>query len=71
MRPTTKGTAIGATEAPRLLNIEDVANRLSISPSLVRRYIRDGKLESVKLGDRRLIEERAIAALIADVAAGR
>jgi excisionase family DNA binding protein len=54
-----------------LLNIEDVANRLSISPSLVRRYIRDGKLESVKLGDRRLIEERAIAALIADVAAGR
>lgn len=49
----------------RLLNsIERTAQRLDISIWTVRAWISQGKLESVKLGSRRLVPEESILKLL-------
>lgn len=48
----------------KLLNVNDAADLLSISPWTVRAYIREGKLRSVRLGRRVLLSETELERLI-------
>lgn len=50
---------------PQLLSVEATGSRLSISTWSVFQLIRDKKLQSVKIGKRRLVPESAIADYIA------
>lgn len=53
----------------RLLNsIERTADRLDISVWTIRAWIAQGKIESIKLGSRRLIPEEAIQKLLKEAA---
>ena len=47
-----------------MLTIDEVAQRLKISKSLVYRAIGDGKLRSIRIGNRRLIPASEITRLI-------
>lgn len=54
----------------RLLNsIERTADRLDISVWTVRAWITQGKLDSIKLGSRRMIPEEAIEKLLKEASA--
>jgi len=46
---------------PRLLTIDEVADRLRVHRSTVFRLIRDGELESYRVADRRLVSEHDLA----------
>jgi excisionase family DNA binding protein len=61
-----------ATQAPaaRLLSIEDVVERTSISRSKVYMEMAAGRLRSVKVGRRRLVSEAAIVDFINALEAG-
>ena len=48
----------------QLENIESAAKALSLSPWTVRAYIREGKIRSVRIGRRVLIEASEIRRLI-------
>jgi excisionase family DNA binding protein len=50
---------------PQLLSVEATGQQLSVSPWTVFQLIREGKLQSVKIGKRRLVPESAIADYIA------
>ena len=52
--------------AKRLLSIEDTADAIDHGQSTVRKLIASGKLRSVKVGSRRLIEPGAIDDFIRD-----
>lgn len=43
-------TARSRTKTPALLTTQDVAERLAVDPSTVRRWIEDGRLPAVKPG---------------------
>lgn len=49
-----------------LKSIEDAAGLLAISKWTVRRYIRDGKLQPVRLGRRVLLEDSELERFIAE-----
>lgn len=51
------GSPSGANDAsPRVLfSIEDAAKQLGISPVTLRKMCREGRVKSVRIGDRRLI----------------
>lgn len=44
-----------------LYSVPDAAEQLSISPRVLERLIKDGEVESVKLGRRRLVPAEALA----------
>jgi excisionase family DNA binding protein len=53
----------------RLLTVEETAQQLSLSTETIRRWLRDGRLRGVRLGERRAgwrIAERDLAAFIHD-----
>jgi excisionase family DNA binding protein len=50
--------------APRLLEVSHVAHRLSRSQGYVRRLIRAGKLEALRVEHRWRVEERALEAYL-------
>lgn len=39
---------------PRLLTVEEVAERLKMAPFTVRKWVRLGRLPALRLGDRRI-----------------
>jgi excisionase family DNA binding protein len=47
-----------------LVPIDKAAELLGISPWTVRRYLQDNKLQSVRIGRRRLIEESELRRII-------
>jgi excisionase family DNA binding protein len=47
-----------------VLDIKEAANVLSLSPWTIRRYITDGKLKTVRLGRRVLIEPSELQRLV-------
>lgn len=47
-----------------LLNVEQAAKRLNVAAVTVRRLCKNGELESVKIGTRRLIPPAAIFAYV-------
>ena len=49
---------------PRLLEVQHVAHRLSASQEFVRRLIREGKLEAIRLGTRWRVDPAALQAFI-------
>jgi len=49
----------------RLLGIKEAASRLGISPHSLRRYILQGRIESIVIGRRRLVSETALERLVA------
>jgi len=49
----------------RLMGLHEVATRLGISYPQVKRLVGDGRLPSVRLGDRRLVRESDLSAFIA------
>ena len=51
-------------QSERLLSLKDAAARLGVSTWTVRRWALQGRIESAKLGGRRLIPERTIARMI-------
>ena len=53
----------------RLLDVNAVADLLSISKWTVRAYIRSGKLRAVRLGRRVLVEESELERFVASVKA--
>ncbi len=55
----------GAAGVDRLLDMDEVARALSISHGSVKGLVASGKLESLKLGRRRLIRRSDLAAFIA------
>ena len=59
--------------APHLqfLSIKDVCSRLNIGRSMVYKLIREGKLRSITIGDRRLIPIQALEDLYAQFEAER
>jgi excisionase family DNA binding protein len=55
----------------QLLTVEDVAHRLQMHPSTVRRLIRDGKLVSRKIGRSVRVEEGDLVAFVRGDSAAR
>lgn len=53
-----------AAPPPRLLEVAHVAHRLSVSDDFVRRLIRDGKLQAIRMGRRWRIDPVALEAFI-------
>lgn len=51
----TKQRTIGKPQEPRLLSIAKFAELTSTAASSVRQWAKDGRLRTVKIGDRRLI----------------
>jgi excisionase family DNA binding protein len=49
-----------------LKSVEEAAQLLGISPWTVRGYIRDGKLQPVRLGRRVLLSEQELERLVSD-----
>lgn len=47
-----------------LLTLKDAAARLRIHPHTLDRWLREGKLDTVKLGGRRYVVRRSMLALI-------
>jgi len=46
------------------LGLDEAAKRLAVQPSTLRRWARDGKLESVRLGRRLVFRETALEAFV-------
>jgi excisionase family DNA binding protein len=40
-------------ETDRLLTVEDIAERLNLSPETIRRWLRTGRLHGIRIGARR------------------
>lgn len=60
-----------ATSEERLvLNVEECATKLGVSPNLVRKMLKHGKLPYIKAGDRWLIPIAALEKMLAEVPAG-
>lgn len=55
-----------SSEADKLLSIETCAELTSLSPWTIRKWIQDGKIQSNKLGARRLIALSEVRRLIAE-----
>jgi excisionase family DNA binding protein len=51
----------------RLLSLDEAAERLEVGRSTTKTLLGGGRLKSLKLGKRRLVPERAIDDLIADL----
>ncbi len=49
----------------RCLGLEEAASKLSVSPLTLRRWARDKKIESVRLGRRLVFREASLEAFIA------
>lgn len=47
-----------------LLLVEEAAERLRCDPATVRRYVRAGKLSATRPGNRLLVDERSVTALL-------
>lgn len=54
---------------PEVLGVEDVAEALGVSRSLVYTLLKAGKLPSVKLGRRRGVTRRQLATFLAELEA--
>jgi excisionase family DNA binding protein len=52
------------TETRKLLSLEDVAEALSISIHMVRKWVAAGRIRSCKLGTRRLVPATEVDRLI-------
>jgi excisionase family DNA binding protein len=52
------------TELEPLLNVNQTAEILGISPWTLRKYLREGRLEKVHIGSRVLVERAAIGRFI-------
>jgi excisionase family DNA binding protein len=55
------------TETDRLLTVDEIAKRLTLSTETVRRMLRDGRLRGIRLGERRAgwrVNEQDLAAFI-------
>jgi excisionase family DNA binding protein len=50
----------------QLLNVEDAARLLAISPWTIRAYLKEGKLFPVRIGRRVLLEESELQRFIAE-----
>jgi excisionase family DNA binding protein len=48
----------------KCLGLDEAATRLAVQPSTLRRWARDGKVESVRLGRRLVFREAALDAFI-------
>ncbi len=48
------------------IGLDDAAAMLAVQPSTLRRWARDGKVESVRLGRRLVFRESSLAAFIQD-----
>jgi len=68
MLSATAAAAVPAAASETVLTIDEVAERLKISRSLVYRAIGDGKLRSIRIGKRRLVPASEIARLIESAA---
>lgn len=53
---------------PLLLDVSAASERLSIGETITKRLIADGKLESVKIGRRRLVPVAALEKFVAELA---
>ena len=59
---------VSAREGPPLLTIEQVAVRLQVSSKSVRRYIEEGRLQVIRLSERKLrISEADLEQFIDDM----
>jgi excisionase family DNA binding protein len=52
------------TEDRMLYNVNEVASRLGIANSTVRAMLADGRIKSVKIGDRRLVPAETLRAYV-------
>ena len=50
-----------------MLTVPEVARRTGRNPETIRRWIREGKLRSTKVGTQHLIDEADLASVLADV----
>lgn len=46
------------------LGVDDAATRLAVQPSTLRRWARDGKIESVRLGRRLVFRESSLDSFV-------
>lgn len=51
----------------RLLTVEDIAERLALTPRVVRAWLRDGKIPGIKLGREWRISEKRLDEYIRDL----
>lgn len=51
-------------EQPLAIGVADLARHISLSPITIRQYIRQGKIDSIKIGRRRLILSAEVDRLI-------
>lgn len=58
-------------ESPLLLDVRTVARRLGIGRSTVYELLRQGRLPSVRIGNRRLVSERQLAEFVRELEEGR
>ena len=64
----THDDEFSASEGPPLLTIEQVAVRLQVSSKSVRRYIEEGRLQVIRLSERKLrISEADLEKFIDDM----
>jgi excisionase family DNA binding protein len=60
-----------STQQDRLLTVEGVAELLQLKARTVRKYIREGKIESVKINHRTVrVRQSAVDAFIASLSEG-
>jgi predicted site-specific integrase-resolvase len=52
------------TDNARLLNLVEVATRLRLSPHTIRKFVKDGKLQPVRICRRLLFHPNEIARLV-------
>jgi excisionase family DNA binding protein len=65
MHKTNLSTPDMENAPPRLLSIRQAAHDLGVCRTIVYELIRDGKIDSVKIGRRRLIPRDAVGAFVA------
>jgi len=55
----------------KILTVEELAKELGISKSLAYRQVREGKIYSIKCGDRYLIPKKAFEELLSGIRQGQ
>lgn len=66
---TYETPAVDSEPAPLVVDVPTGARMLCLSPSMVRKLIRQGELRSCKIGDRRLLPVEALREFVAQRAA--
>jgi excisionase family DNA binding protein len=65
-RKVTESDGQSDSNSPRLRSVANAAKQLSVSEDFIRQRIKDGKIKSVRLGDRAMIPAEEVDRIVRD-----